>query len=169
MVGDLCRMNQPHPLALVGYGAMAIPTGTSSFPGRPSGSKVTLTNWKRVAITPFEIPADGPAQAVHWRDYVVLFDVRKKEMYLYHHRCGIWSAASTFSDDLSKAAHSWGVRCQWLYWNKICSYFRIEVICTNTLWKQGIGRLTIFWGYKMTYFKMTSPYWVIRWKWIVVM
>ena len=95
-------MNQPHPLALVGYGAMAIPTGTSSFPGRPSGSKVTLTNWKRVAITPFEIPADGPAQAVHWRDYVVLFDVRKKEMYLYHHRCGIWSAASTFSDDLSK-------------------------------------------------------------------
>ena len=81
--------------------AHAIPTGTSST---PSGSKVTLTNWKRVAITPFEIPADGPVQAVHWRDYVVLFDVRKKEMYLYHHRCGIWSAASTFSDDLSNAS-----------------------------------------------------------------
>lgn len=57
-----------------------------------------------MAITPFEIPADVPVQAVHWRDYVVLFDVRKKEMYLYHHRCGIWSAASTFSDDLSNAS-----------------------------------------------------------------
>ena len=96
----------------VGSGAMAkkgiltrdpatIPIDTSSSPGRPNGSKVTLTNWKRVANTPFEISSDGPVQAVHWRDYVVLFDVRRTKMYLYHHRCRIWSGIYTCSHDLS--------------------------------------------------------------------
>ena len=87
-------------MALTRLAAATIPTGTSSSPGRPSGSKVTLTNWKRVANIPFEISADGPVQAVHWGDYVALFDAQVKEMYLYHHKCRMWSAAYTYSDDL---------------------------------------------------------------------
>jgi hypothetical protein len=73
-------------------------------PEDPRKLKVTLTNWKRVANSPFEIPAGGPVQAVHWGDYIVLFDVRKKEMHLYHHKCGMWSAVYTCSNDLRNAS-----------------------------------------------------------------
>ena len=72
------------------------------------GGKVTLTNWKRVANSPFNIASDRPVQAVHWCDYVVLFDVREKEMYLYHHRCGIWSAVYNSFDDLRQVSTSMG-------------------------------------------------------------
>ena len=57
-------------------------------------SKVTLTNWKRVANIPFQV--DGAVQAVSWCDYIVFLD-KKKEMYLYHHKWGIWSAINTKS------------------------------------------------------------------------
>ena len=72
-----------------------------------SATKVTLTNWKRVANCPFDIAADGSVQAVHWCDYVVLFDFKEREMFLYHHKWGMWSSVNT-SNDLSGVGIVWG-------------------------------------------------------------
>lgn len=54
--------------------------------------KVTLTNWKRLTNTEVQFDTED-AQALIWKDYVVVFSRRysPKTLHLYHLKHGLWS------------------------------------------------------------------------------
>ena len=67
------------------------------------GSKVTLTNWKRLTNVPANVNFSGVVQpGVHWREYLVFLDHGNKQLYLYHIKIGVWSAL--FSTDMCDPA-----------------------------------------------------------------
>ena len=67
------------------------------------GSKVTLTNWKRLTNVPANVNLSGVVQpGVHWREYLVFLDHGNKQLYLYHIKIGVWSAL--FSTDMCDPA-----------------------------------------------------------------
>ena len=64
---------------------------------------VTLTNWKRLANTTVVFTAD--AQAVVWKDYIVVLDGIAETLHFYHLKHRLWSTVSanipSYSEDLS--------------------------------------------------------------------